>query len=178
MATPITKQQAQRYMNGHWNECPKCHRDDIEANAPQSSDGGGFTVHIVCLDCSFEWEDVFNGKPDGMNIPSGDRTLTENDLDDEPEPLRDGTRIIARFHPQAWINNEATEVDPEGPVEFDVTGAILAMPRNEALAMLNDRDESDDLARLDTAPQWIKDWSGPFWVEVRTAIYDYFERGT
>lgn len=79
-------------------------------------------------------------------------------------------RVIARFHPQAWINNYAVEVDPEGPVEFDVTDAVLAMSRAEAWALADDDYDTDFLRELSTAPEWIRDWRGPFRVEVADAV--------
>lgn len=83
-------------------------------------------------------------------------------------------RIIAAFHPQAWWNDYAMEVDPEGPTEFDVTDVILAMSRDDAEAIRDDQYESDDLRFAPSAPQWVRDWSGPFWIEVENAIGDYF----
>lgn len=83
-------------------------------------------------------------------------------------------RIIAAFHPQAWLNDYAVEVDPEGPVAFDVTAAILAMPRDRALALEDDDDGTDNLRALPSAPVWIQEWGGPFWVEVEDAIMRYF----
>lgn len=84
-------------------------------------------------------------------------------------------RIIARFHPQAWVNDYAVPVDPEGEVEFDVTDAILAMNRDKALALEDDTYDTDDLQYSAHAPEWIKEWSGPFYVEVAGAIESYFE---
>ena len=34
------------------------------------------------------------------------------------------SKILATFHPQAWINDCAVEVDPEGPTEFDVSAEV------------------------------------------------------
>ena len=36
-------------------------------------------------------------------------------------------RILATFHPQAWVNDYACPVDPEGETTFDVTDHILAL---------------------------------------------------
>lgn len=84
-------------------------------------------------------------------------------------------RIIARFHPQAWVNDYAVAVDPEGPVEFDVTDAIRRRGKEEALAIRDDDYESDSLRYVKTAPQWIQEWSGPFYVEVAQQIADFYE---
>jgi hypothetical protein len=83
-------------------------------------------------------------------------------------------RIIATFHPQAWIRDYAVFVDPEGETDFDVTDVILAMPREKALALEDDQYDSDRLREAPNAPAWIKNWSGPFYIEVEQSIADYF----
>lgn len=61
------------------------------------------------------------------------------------------------FHPQVWINDHACECDPEGEVLFVALSETVPD---------DDSYESDELRFADDAPQWIKDWSGPFWVEI------------
>jgi hypothetical protein len=78
-------------------------------------------------------------------------------------------RIMARFVPQAWINNYAVNID--GEVEFDVTEKILAMPKAKALAMRDDQDETDELAR---DAGFLENHGGPFYVAVEMAIAEYF----
>ena len=63
-----------------------------------------------------------------------------------------------QFHPQAWINDYAVAVDPEGPTEWEV-GAV---PEK----MESDTYDSDHLRFHENAPDWAKDWSGPFYVEL------------
>lgn len=86
------------------------------------------------------------------------------------------TRVIARFHPQAWVNKYAVEVDPEGEVEFDVTAEILAMGQEKACSLKDDDYDSDHLRFAASAPQWMKDWAGPFYVSVEFAISNYFHK--
>ena len=84
-------------------------------------------------------------------------------------------RYIARFSPQAWVNDYAIEVDPEGPTEWDATEGVAGMPdgyRDGLLVELetNDeaRDDDDWLQRHDlNAPDWVRDWSGPFDIYLR-----------
>jgi hypothetical protein len=77
-------------------------------------------------------------------------------------------RIVAVFVPEAWIRDHATEVD--GRVEFDVTQKILAMSEQER-EQLRDNDYNTD----DLVPEEIgADHCGPFRVEVKQAIEDYF----
>jgi hypothetical protein len=76
---------------------------------------------------------------------------------------------MALFVPQAWISDYAVNID--GEVEFDVTEKILAMPKAEALAMRDDQDATDELAR---DAGLLEQHSGPFYVAVEMAIAEYF----
>lgn len=89
----------------------------------------------------------------------------------------DGTdrRIIAAFIPQSWIDDYAVAIDPQGPATFDVTAEIVAMGRDAALKLRDDTDPTDALRHAATCPQWIKDWNGPFIIEVEQAIEAYFD---
>lgn len=82
--------------------------------------------------------------------------------------------VIAKFHPQVWINDHAVDADPEGETSFDVTEAIEAMGREKALLLDDNEYESDELRELPGAPAWVRDWSGPFWVEVKASIAEHF----
>jgi len=62
------------------------------------------------------------------------------------------------FHPQAWINDYAAETDAEGDTTFDV-GDV-------ADDLVDDSYESDRLSDHENAPRWIRDWGGPFWIEI------------
>lgn len=83
-------------------------------------------------------------------------------------------RIIAIFHPQVWIEDSACAADAEGATEFDVTETVLAMGKEAALALKDDRYSTDDLRNDSNAPAWIKNWSGPFWIEVEDSIEQYY----
>lgn len=63
-----------------------------------------------------------------------------------------------RFHPQAWVNDYAIEVDPQGKAEWEVGD----VPDGIA----DDTYESDEFRSHDNAPQWARDWTGPFYVEI------------
>ena len=64
----------------------------------------------------------------------------------------------AIFHPQAWLNDYAIEVDALGPTTWEVGD----VPDD----MEDDSYPSDDLRFHANAPAWVQDWSGPFWVEI------------
>lgn len=82
-------------------------------------------------------------------------------------------RVVATFHPQAWVNDNAVSVDAEGPATWDVTAEIIAMGSDRALAIRDRDDTSDGLAHSLLAPKWVKEWSGPFHVSVAESIGEY-----
>ena len=84
-------------------------------------------------------------------------------------------QIVAIFHPQAWQDDYAVAVDPEGEIAFDVTSEVISLGRTAALKLQDDQYDTDDLRNAAAAPQWIKDWSGPFYIEVQQSISDYFD---
>jgi len=88
---------------------------------------------------------------------------------------REGRRIKATFVPQAWMNDQAIEVDAEGETVFDVTHLVLAMGREMALAIRDNRESSDIMASAETAPEWVRKWQGPYRIEVQDSIQAYFE---
>lgn len=63
-----------------------------------------------------------------------------------------------RFHPQAWFNDWAIEVDPQGETEWE-EGDV-------ADDVQDDTYESDELRLHNNAPQWVRDWAGPFYIEI------------
>ena len=82
-------------------------------------------------------------------------------------------RVIARFQPQAWINDYATDID--GAYKFDVTDQILAMGKEKALELEDNQYESDNLWHKWVADHPDQDHDGPFYVEVQAAIRSFFE---
>lgn len=69
------------------------------------------------------------------------------------------TRV--HFRPEAWVNDYATEVDPEGPQTWDVTPATAAQ--------INTSTSDLDFVKDDpNAPQWVRAWPGPFTITVLT----------
>lgn len=87
-----------------------------------------------------------------------------------------GATYVARFNPQAWINDYAIEVDPEGEQEWDVTRAFNRLRpdyRRKMLDEIFDRGEAldrhDYLKEDPHAPEWVREWRGPFDIWVRDA---------
>ena len=83
---------------------------------------------------------------------------------------------IAYFHPQAWQNDNAVDVDAEGPRRWVVSKLHLDKIRSDfsdRIAELYDSsDVSDEVKRDPAAPQWVREWSGPFYVDVTTVEED------
>lgn len=74
-------------------------------------------------------------------------------------------RYIATFTPQAWINGYAYPCDPAGETTWDVTDHLHTLEEDERReTMLADTDASDRLRDLDHAPEWVHDWTGPFYI--------------
>lgn len=69
----------------------------------------------------------------------------------------------ARFVPQAWINNHAVDVDAQGATEWQLSDedAEIAIP--EACHVCSDLDYLQD---HENAPAWVRNWHGPFYIEL------------
>lgn len=86
----------------------------------------------------------------------------------------DGPRVIAHFQPQAWVNDNAINVDASGETEWDITAEIAAMDPKRAQDIEDDTDESDAFTGSKSAPAFVRDWSGPYYVSVADQIAAYF----
>lgn len=69
---------------------------------------------------------------------------------------------IAEFKPQAWIDDDAVEVDAEGDRTWEIDS--LTQQQIEALGL--DSETRDNLRFHPNAPQWVRDWDGPFEIYV------------
>lgn len=69
---------------------------------------------------------------------------------------------IAEFKPQAWIDDDAVEVDAEG----DRTWSIGNLTEAQIDALHLDSEARDNLRFHSNAPKWVRDWAGPFEVYV------------
>lgn len=76
-------------------------------------------------------------------------------------------RYVAHFQPEAWVNNYAIAVDDEGEDTWDVTDAVAAI-WDEPFDLDETRTDDDDVLKTHPgAPAWVRDWSGPFTIEVQ-----------
>lgn len=90
-------------------------------------------------------------------------------------------RVTARFVPQLWAGDQAITVNPPGPDEWDATEAFAALPDDYRAELLDLMDEvrewsihigealdGHDALRSDpNAPEWVRQWPGPFDTYVR-----------
>ncbi|HWG00831.1 MAG TPA: hypothetical protein VG164_03140 [Trebonia sp.] len=89
------------------------------------------------------------------------------------EEAASGQRLTAHFTPEAWQRDQAIEVDPQGPQEWDCTGFARLYPGYvQQLAENGDLTrgvtDNDDLFHGDpAAPAWVRAWSGPFTITIR-----------
>ncbi len=68
----------------------------------------------------------------------------------------------ARFVPKAWIRGNEVEVDPWGETDWELTDEEAT----QAAADLEQGSDLDYLRENDLAPEWVKQWRGPFDVEL------------
>ena len=66
--------------------------------------------------------------------------------------------VTIRFHPQAWRNDYAVDVDPKGPTTCQV-------PRSKLDGIAPHTFPADHLRYEPEAPEWWAEWGGPFEIE-------------
>lgn len=71
------------------------------------------------------------------------------------------------FWPQAWVNDYAIDVDPQGDQTWEASaGYLSAMRELGDQAFESSTYESDEWRNDPAAPEWVREWQGPYWVEV------------
>lgn len=73
----------------------------------------------------------------------------------------DGLKRRVTFFPQAWVRDQAIEVDAEGETTFYVANDHLKRHTPDAL-----KYELEPYQDLPNLPEWIREWRGPFWFDV------------
>lgn len=86
----------------------------------------------------------------GLELPEAADPFADEDAEESP--------VRVRFQPQAWVNDNAMDVDPEGPAEWFVS--------KETAADIPSSNDLDFVRGDDFAPKWVADWSGPFEITV------------
>ncbi len=91
-----------------------------------------------------------------------------------PEDHTEKPPVPVTFTAQKWVNDHALEVDPLGDTEWKI-------PYEEFIQITNGREpkdvesdtyDSDYLRFSKDAPQWIRDWDGPFYCEVDSSYFE------
>lgn len=78
-----------------------------------------------------------------------------------------GDLIEVEFTPQAWIGDTAYPADPDGDTCWLVgKEEFVELTGKSPDEIEDDNYESDRLRESENAPQWVKDWSGPFAISV------------
>lgn len=131
--------------------------DIVEADDQAASD---FLCETLVVDHVFHQRS--QGLPDQTIFKDRydfDRFVATLDSEDAsnlfPYSARNST-IIAVFVPQVWINDYAVEADVLGPDDWTI----------EASELDPSRHDQDYLKDSLNAPQWVKDWTGPYEIEV------------
>lgn len=83
-------------------------------------------------------------------------------------PAEGRERIMADFHPEAWVRDHAIEVDFNDPKEIDVTYEMLLIGREAAMEMGS--GDTDHLLEAVRARPSVRNWSGPFTIIVHNAV--------
>lgn len=90
------------------------------------------------------------------------------DLLDAEYSQTTNVRYIADFSPEAWVQDNAIHVDPEGPTEWETRFEGLTPVQRERILSHEDGLDNDDLLKKDpAAPEWVREWRGPFSIHVR-----------
>jgi hypothetical protein len=129
----------------------------VEAESPTGA---------VCYALEYARDPNLNWELD--DCEGGEPYFAGDDDLDAVEQVLDGPTVTLNFNPQAWMRDYAMSVDPEGDTTWEVSRAeFLAMFPDEA-TFNSQHQLRDDLRHEGTAPKWIRDWSGPFEVELFT----------
>lgn len=85
-----------------------------------------------------------------------------------------GLRYFATFLAQAWVNKHTAPVDPQGDTGWEVTDWMLQLTPAARRQVLHKDAEpfhfNDEMRAHPSAPQWVKDWSGPFEIDVTAKV--------
>lgn len=67
----------------------------------------------------------------------------------------------AHFQGEAWVNDNAIPCDPEGPADWTVSSDLATR-----VVVRNGIDNDDVLKDDPAAPEWVREWQGPFTITV------------
>ena len=114
----------------------------------------------IALHIPLEVADKFSNAYD---LETGLTALLGNPNFDAPKAI---------FHPQAWFRDNAVDVDPEGPTEFDITFDLLRLGE-DARDLQDNSDGTDIFQRAASAPDWIYYWDGPYYIQLEESAFTF-----
>lgn len=95
-------------------------------------------------------------------------------LEDLITPGGSGPRIMAQFRPQTLVGDGCYDADPLGSDQIDVTYELKLMGEQAVRTMEDSDDEAEALKDAVRAPEWVREWYGPFGVAVRDAAAEHY----
>ncbi len=99
-------------------------------------------------------------------VPGAVASRQELPAEEQAVPIVPVETVTLRFTPLAWIRDYAVTVDDEGPATWEVPRALL-LERFPLEKDWLEQDEERDAMRFEgNAPAWIRDWTGPFEVDM------------
>ena len=113
---------------------------------------------------------------DPASDPDWDGTKFFDTDEGEPSSPEEGVmgRFTAHFTAEAWINDNAIDVDPQGDTEWDCSKAFDELDDDYRRKLCNKiavhgeaLDHEERLQSAGTAPEWVRNWSGTFSLYVR-----------
>lgn len=119
-------------------------------------------VGAACIECGADASAVyplthylvFNGGDDPTEVPAAGYGEAEREA-------------LVTFYPQVWIgpagDTLAAPADAHDPAHYLVP---LSDAMRDGRVVEDDAHESDYLKDHDNAPEWVREWSGPFYVTV------------
>lgn len=93
-----------------------------------------------------------------------------------PAVASEDRSVTLTFWPQAWWNGHAIEVDPFGPTDWTIPLSLLLQRFPTEVDWHAKAEDRDDLRYEGDAPQWIRDWPGPFEVSLDDEPDDVWSR--
>ena len=89
------------------------------------------------------------------------------DCPDESGVAESERKIVTlTFVPEAWVNDYAVVVDPEGRCEWPVLRKLFLEKFSTENEWNERHQDRDDMRFEGAAPAWVRSWAGPFEVEL------------
>ncbi|ABS17328.1 MULTISPECIES: hypothetical protein [Hyphomicrobiales] len=92
-----------------------------------------------------------------------------------PVTLSEDLRVTLTFVPQIWRDDQAIEDDVSEPTDRTVSRSLLLERFPTEADWYAKAEIRDDLRYEGDAPQWIRDWPGPFEVRLDDDVADVWD---